>query len=441
MIQRFRRNKSFRFALISILLTVAALGALMISAVAGQIGDDDLASLGSKAALGLAIIILIYVVPRMARGMKVEYLRSEFSIHIPNAGLVYCAVILVVTILSLSSGNNLLYLILSILLATMFLSWLSSRLCLTRLDMQIRTPEHIFAKEPVPFDIRLTNRRKLFPTFSISFAVSEKDPAGSSHNHDKVDLAYFPIIAGCTEARTRSERVYPRRGVYEISGYQLMTRFPFGFIEQRRFIEKHSEVYVYPQPLPLDHFPDIAPLALGRTESHIKGSGTDLYAIRNYLSSDHHHHIDWKATAKTAQLMVREFTRDDEWRVMIGFDPGVLKEVAERDDYSARFERAIGLAAGLAEYFTESGAEVRFLTPEEDSGYGIGRFHHYEILRQLAKLKPAPGETGLNEQVREIFQRDTLAEEQQRILIVSAPTDQIAGLVTASTQIISIEEL
>ena len=122
MIQRFRRNKSFRFALISILLTVAALGALMISAVAGQIGDDDLASLGSKAALGLAIIILIYVVPRMARGMKVEYLRSEFSIHIPNAGLVYCAVILVVTILSLSSGNNLLYLILSILLATMFLS-------------------------------------------------------------------------------------------------------------------------------------------------------------------------------------------------------------------------------------------------------------------------------------------------------------------------------
>src|SRR5262245_1636488 len=100
---RLFRYSSHRIMLITSLLTIVAIGALMVSSVAGQIGEYQIASFGSKAALGLALIIFIYIVPKLARRLRLEYLRSEFTIHIPNTGLLFCALILIITILALSS--------------------------------------------------------------------------------------------------------------------------------------------------------------------------------------------------------------------------------------------------------------------------------------------------------------------------------------------------
>src|SRR5262245_5412447 len=168
------RKKSFRFVFISSLLTAAAIGVALVSAIAGQVGEYELAALGSKVALGLALVIVIYVVPRLAQNINFN---SEFSVHIPNAGLLFFALILLVTILSLSSGNNLLYLVLAALLATMFVSWVTSRLNLNRIKVSVRFPNHIFAGESAPFDLTVTNRNRLLPVFSLTVAISEQDPA------------------------------------------------------------------------------------------------------------------------------------------------------------------------------------------------------------------------------------------------------------------------
>ena len=138
------RKKSFRFVLFSALLTAAAIGVALISVIAGHIGEYEFASLGSKVALGLALIIVLYVAPRLAQNINFN---SGFSVHVPNAGLLFFALILLVTILVLSSGNNLLYLVLSALLATMFVSWAPSRLNLSRIGASVRFPNHIFAGE------------------------------------------------------------------------------------------------------------------------------------------------------------------------------------------------------------------------------------------------------------------------------------------------------
>ena len=228
----FRQKRSIRFVIISSLLIVAAVGAAMISTVARQVGEYELASLGSKSALGLALIILLYVVPRLARNVRLEYLRSDFSIHLPNTGLVFCSLILIVVILALSSGNNLLYLVLAILLATMFMSWLTSRLCLGRIEVSVRFPDHIFIDESVPFEITVTNRKPFLSAFSISISISEQNPASSIC--ESAEISYFPMIPAKTQARMRIERHFTRRGVYPVRGYVVSTKFPFGFLEQRR---------------------------------------------------------------------------------------------------------------------------------------------------------------------------------------------------------------
>jgi uncharacterized protein (DUF58 family) len=438
MFRLLQQKKSLRFVLISALLTVAAIGAAMISAAATQIGRHELASVGSKAALGLALIIVVYVVPRLARSVRLEYLRSDYSLHIPNAGLVFCAVVLTVTILALSSGNNLLYLVLAVLLATMFVSWLASRLCLGGLNLFVRFPDHNFVDETVPFDVTLINRRRLFPAFSLAVAIS--DQSSSRPQRELTELAYFSIIPASSHARLRVERSFAKRGIYPVRGFVIGTKFPFGFIEQRRFIEATAlgEIAVYPQPQPLDDFFRHVPLNQGRVESRLKGSGSDLYAIRQYLSSDHHHHINWKATAKTARLMVREFTRDDDWRVTIAFDPRVEQDFTERLDSTDKFERGIIFAASLIDYFIKQGAEVRLLTGDIDSGFGIGRTHCFMLLRQLAPLAPEVSENGVRKMPDSMLFPFTQAEEQLRVLIGSS----LSNLqMPQAAHIVSFEEL
>jgi uncharacterized protein (DUF58 family) len=439
MLSFLRQKQSFRFVLVSALLTVAAIVTAMISVVAGQIGEDELSNLGSKTALGLALIIVIYVVPRLARNVRLEYLHSDFSLHLPNPGLFFCVLVLVVTILALSSGNNLLYLVLSVLLATLFVSWLASRLCLGGISVAVRFPDHIFVDEAVPFDTTVTNHKRLLPAFSV--AVSTAEHGTNTSTRDLAGLAYFPIVPAKTRARTRIERKFARRGVYPVRGFVVGTKFPFGFIDQRRFIETPSEIVVYPQPKPLDDFFHVLPVTQGHVESRLKGSGSDLYAIRRYLSNDHHHHIDWKATAKTTKLMVREFTRDDDWRVTIALDAHVEKQSADHPQFDEKFERAVTLAASLVNYFISEGAEVRLLTGIDDSGFGLGQMHCYAMFRQLAQITPQMSEDGLGEQIKTMLSPSLGAEEQFRILITPSMRNRLVSQSLQSTHIISFDEL
>ena len=71
----------------------------------------------------------------------------------------------------------------------------------------------------------------------------------------------------------------------------------------------------------------------GELETNQRGRGSDLYRIRDYEPEDSARHVDWKATAKSGELKVREYTREDERRLCIIFDnpaPGVLDSPALR---------------------------------------------------------------------------------------------------------------
>lgn len=434
----FRHKKSFRFVLISALLTASAIGLAVIAAIAGQIGESELASLGAKFALGLALIIVLYIAPRLARNINFN---SEFSIHVPNAGLLFFALILLVTILSLSSGNNLLYLVLAALLATMFVSWVTSRLDLNRVTVSVRFPNHIFAGESAPFDVTVANRKRLLPSFSLAVAMCEQDssPAANKKSNENTppanltELVYLPIVSAKTEARARIERGFARRGIYPVNGFVVHTRFPFGFIEQRRRLEADGEIVVYPEPRPLEEFRRALPLLQGRVEGRAKGSGSDLYAIRRYLSSDHRRHIDWKATAKTTQLMVREFTRDDDWRVTILFDAHAEKELASTPEFAEKFERGVTLAASLISHFVREGAETRLITSGNDSGFGLGRAHSYKMFYQLAQLAPA---TDADEIVLPPH-----SDDQFRIVVASAARSSYWSHQADSIEFINFEEM
>ena len=95
--------------------------------------------------------------------------------------------------------------------------------------------------------------------------------------------------------------------------------------------------------------------------------------------------------------MVREFTRDDDWRVTIAFDTQVEKESASAPEFAEKFERGVTLAASLISQFISAGVETRLITflasdsttGGSDSGFGVGNAHSYKMFYQLARIAPA----------------------------------------------------
>ncbi|MFL6214151.1 MAG: DUF58 domain-containing protein [Blastocatellia bacterium] len=450
-------------------LGVAFLIALLSSVAADQ-RNTQLATIAAAVSLVLALLGALYIIPRLARNVRLEILRFAIRTTVTVEGLLFIVFLVVIGIAAWNTGNNLLYLILSAMLAFLIAANLIGRVSLAGVAVQLRFPDHIYAGESASISVTLLNHKRVLPSYSVlvealaepeenDAAMRRRGDAGKSDagKSDKATrrqgdaeeqeetggqkptvaasprrrvpaslllptpleigkLAYFVLVPARSSGRHRIERTFARRGRYPITGFRLATKFPAGFFKKWRRIDARGELIVYPKPQSLSDFYHSLPMLTGRAESRVRGSGDDLYAIRRYQTADHLRNIDWKATAKAQQMMVREHTREDEWRLTIVFDttaPPELqaaqtgetnkkkKRAAEASEgeeelkrtaeaFQEKFERAIVQAASFANHFILERAEVELITTDErhhvDSGAGYDQL--YKILRVLATLQP-----------------------------------------------------
>jgi hypothetical protein len=292
------------------------------------------------------------------------------------------------------------------------------------LELDVRLPEHVFAGRAVVGRIVLRNPRRFLPSFSIRIVPAGKrrktpekqwqwesatfvfpfnrppeqqwvrlpdvrlrrvllaaDPPGIFEG-----MAYFPYLPPKRELAADLELKFERRGRYRENSFGVATRFPFAFLTKTRHVALQREVLVYPKIEPSDELVEILPLVRGEWESFVQGRGSDLYRIREYLPEDSARHVDWKATAKSGSLKVREFSREDERKLCVVFDNPEASLISEQ-----AYERAVNLAASLAWHFTEQDADVSFVVP----GHGRSKGLH-EFLAWLAVIEPLVGTYGGN---------------------------------------------
>jgi uncharacterized protein (DUF58 family) len=386
---------SWRNFLIAMVALGAALFLALYSGAAVQGGHLIVAALSAVMALVLAGWVAISIVPVLARRTPLRWLTYQIDYKLTREGGVYLAGIFVVALAALNTGNNLLFMILACLLAGVLISGLLSRQVLSGIEVHLALPEHIFAGRSVMAIAELRNTKQLLPSFSVSL-VSEEKP--KSKKNPQMNAAprilgrpiYFPHIPHQQTARQDVELTFPRRGVYRQDVLGLRTKFPFGFLQKTRQMGSEIEALVYPAVQPTEEFYEILPLVSGELESYQRGRGNDLYGIRDYVFNDSARHVDWKASARTTALQVREYAREDERRVMLAFDPYL--GASGQDD--KQFERAVTLCAGLAWHFYEINSVLEFrsagfATPRVTAGEII-----YDILRYLASVTPLKQQPG-----------------------------------------------
>ena len=383
------------------LLVVAGLATAAATWLARRAGAWELTRAGAIMSLVFVALMLVFVVPPLVRRARSETRRLNPPVSLTAGGLVVLIIFLVVGLAAYNTGNNLLFLVFSVLASTLFVAWAAGRASLRELTVAARFPDHIFAGEPAQVLVSVRNPKRVLPTFSVLVEARHQLPAEDETRRSllrraprpryaKRALAYFMHVPRRARAEQRVEQTFPQRGHVLVTGFELSTRFPFGFFRLRRRLRaRNVDLVIYPR---LDAVGDelhLLPMNAGRLSSARRGAGHDLHSLREYLPQDDVRHIDWKATARARHLVVREFASEDERRVHIVLDTGVRPEGGEdASRLAARFERGVEQAASLAAHFIDEGAEVRLTLGSDAGAYAAGREHLYASLRRLALVTP-----------------------------------------------------
>lgn len=429
------------FAIAMLVLSTALLIALFSAAVAQQ-GRIALAAITTVIALGLAAWVAITIVPNLARRTSLRWVVYQVDYRLTREGMVYLAVVAILILASVNTGNNLLFMVLACSLAAILISGVLSRAVLTGIDLKFDLPEHIFAEQPVLAELELRNEKQTLPSFSLRVVGESKKGAGEILNRP----VFFPYIPRLGSARQKVELTFPHRGTYRQNAFGIRTRFPFGFFEKTRKVDSQIEIVVYPRVAPTDHFYEILPLLSGEMASNFRGRGHELHSLRDYLSTDSARFVDWKVTARTGRLMVREFAREDERRVILVFDPfigpprpdfGMLSAADETEAaHAQRFERAVSMAACIAWHFNEINSALqfrthRFTTPMAPAGEII-----YDALRELASIQPETSAIGGK------FLDDLAAENEVfKIILTARPQSSIPTSLWTSSYFLFLDSL
>lgn len=266
----------------------------------------------------------------------------------------------------MNTGNNLLYLLVSMLLGLIVVSGILSERSMRGLTIALRTPDEVFADRPALFSATLVNQKRWASSYSLTIEIVR--PEGPPR------LVYVPGLTAGQEHVFSWEETLSRRGRQRLPGMRITTLFPFGlFLKAGRALAE-SEVVVYP---PVGAIPAalLADLGTGATAARRPGRGSDLYNLREYRWGDDPRLIHWRSTAKAGSPMVRELEADATLDTRI---------VLEGAGTGAGLEAGLSLAASLVIHLIGLGASVELAAPGVGEPLGTGRAHERRLLTALA---------------------------------------------------------
>ncbi|MHA2430711.1 MAG: DUF58 domain-containing protein [Promethearchaeota archaeon] len=187
------------------------------------------------------------------------------------------------------------------------------------------------------------------------------------------------------------------RGEYPLGPLSITVKDRLGFNSEERIVpDSVSDILVYP---PYEDIKKIEILGSKRSlqlnyglqRSKQKGLGSEFYGMRKYVFGDQFRLIDWKASARTQQLIVKEYESERDITVMIIIDAS--NSMAGGAIENTKFEYAIRAGMLLTKvaltrrdsvgvFIFSDKKNMQFLKP------GRGEDHFYQVLDFVAKIKP-----------------------------------------------------
>jgi uncharacterized protein (DUF58 family) len=197
------------------------------------------------------------------------------------------------------------------------------------------------------------------------------------------------------ESITFSYVLQPRqRGEYRIGPCRIVTKDRSGFNFEEKELDEYTSLLVYPTYEDVKRMKSFATrrregIVYGGHRTRQKGMGSEFYGIRSYSTDDEYRRIDWKASARTGKLMIREFESEKNIRVMIFLDAS--SSMVSGSKFDNKLEYAIRATLLLAHLAIERRDPVGLIVFSDKLHYYIepkatsGQF--FRILEALARVE------------------------------------------------------
>lgn len=260
---------------------------------------------------------------------------------------------------AVNTGNNLLFIILSFLLSIMTLSGITSIYNLKNIDFFLLPTDDIFAMTPAVLKFEVKSKYP-FPSLLIKLRIKNSE-AILIYVKNKV-LIDLKII-------------FANRGKIKIDEIEISSYFPFYFFNRILKVPVNYEFVVFPKPIKCDFSTVLSDGKTKNETNYTKGKAFEgeITGVRGYNPDDPMKYIHWKASAKTTELMTKEFSP-------YRGSPVIIK----LSNFSGTLEQKIGMATYSIIQLSKQGIPVgleledRFYKPD------LGQAHIRKLLYALA---------------------------------------------------------
>lgn len=296
----------------------------------------------------------------------------HLSLTLTRLGAQVLVAMLVVGAFSVNTGNNLLYVVFSLMLGLFLVSGVLSRRALQGLQVVGLEGGNLFARAQGGLRLRLGGRtRRRIRGLELHLALD------SGHAE--------PGFLGATDegGTSLTLRIRPEhRGTLLVRRLELRTSFPFGLLEKSLFLDLDHSLLILPHP----RMPPAHPVSWrgeGNRSTAREGSVSPEGA-RPLRQGDAPGRVHWKRTAQQHQPWVRTFEDERPVGLHLRLEPGAWAP-------GRSFERELERLSGAV---LQARIQRREVSLELDTSSGLRVFRgHVACWQTLARAK-AEGTAG-----------------------------------------------
>lgn len=287
---------------------------------------------------------------------------TTFGLRLTRAGVLYVSLTLFLGFAAVNTGNNLLYLVVSVLLGFMSLSgWLGQN-NLRRLSAHLVPPREIYADRPTLCQLEIKNPKRFWHSFLIDITLGPIS-------------AFVPVLPRRGEQTLYPEVRFPHRGIHRLGSLTIASIFPVNFFVRHREAPSDQQVLVYPRPSPVYQTTGIDLKGAAATHPQPSpGAEGDFLSVRPY-AGESLRQVHWRLSARQQELLVRQHSGTGAKPLEIDVEqlpgPGLEKKLQQACWLVLQCDkgqRPVGLTLG-----------DRTITP------GTGGAHKHRLLEALAR--------------------------------------------------------
>jgi uncharacterized protein (DUF58 family) len=286
----------------------------------------------------------------------------------------YTALTVGIGLAAINTGNNLLFLVLGLLLASIVVSGILSEQSLKGVRVERRLPSSATAGEPALIGLFAHNRKRRAASFSLELREKGGQVAGRC----------FLVVLAAGQAQEIAYRFTPlRRGRHLFAQLEVATKAPFGLFEKSRPIDAAGELVVFPRRVPAPPLVASQLAREGERPQDRAGQGLEVHSLRDHRQGEDSRTIHWRSSARAGRLIGVDREQERRKRVCVVLDHRALS--------GAALDAAVEQAAALVERELDAGSEVGLALCGRRLAPGSGEAHLGKALTALALVESAPG--------------------------------------------------